>query len=92
MTLRQNIMPIPQKIKTLVTPKRGILMEESMKKVVLIALLAMMLLSMLAMSACKPKPAEEAPVEEVAPVETEEAVLDSVETDAAPVEAQEITE
>ena len=36
----------------------------------------MMLLSMLAMSACKPKPAEEAPVEEVAPVE--EAVIDTL--------------
>ncbi len=35
-----------------------------MKKIVLITLLAMMLLSMLAMSACKPKPAEEPMIEE----------------------------
>ena len=47
-----------------------------MKKVILIALLAMMLRSMLAMSACKPIPAEEAPVDDVAPVE--EAVIDTL--------------
>lgn len=60
-----------------------------MKKVILIALLAMMLLSMLAMSACKPKPAEEAVTEEVAPVE--EAVVDTLEAAADAVEG-EVTE
>ena len=69
--------------KDLSTPvTRIVLMEESMKKLIVIALLAMMLLSMLAMSACKPKPAEEpmeeAPMEEVAPV---------VDTLATPAEA-----
>jgi len=49
-----------------------ILMEESMKKVLLIALLAMMMIGMLSMSACKPKPEEE-PTEEVMP---EEEVMD----------------
>lgn len=40
-------------------------MEESMKKLILLAVIAMMLLSMLAMSACKPKPVEEPMTEEV---------------------------
>jgi hypothetical protein len=48
--------------------REKILMEESMKKVLLIALLAMMMIGMLSMSACKPKPEEEA-VEEIMPEE-----------------------
>ncbi len=48
-----------------------------MKKITLLALIAMMLLSMLAMSACKPKPAEE-PMTEEAPVEEVEAVVDTL--------------
>lgn len=53
-----------------------------MKKIILIALLAMMLLSMLAMSACKPKPAEEPVTEEVAPVQEVAPVVDSMATPA----------
>jgi hypothetical protein len=59
-------------------------MEESMKKVLLLTLVAMMLSSMLAMSACKPKPAEEPMTEEVAPVE-EPAMADS---NMVPVEGE----
>jgi PBP1b-binding outer membrane lipoprotein LpoB len=57
-------------------------MEEStMKKVLLLTLVAMMLLSMFVMSACKPK-AEEAPVDEAAPVE--EVTPAPVDTTQAP--------
>ena len=42
----------------------------------------MMLLSMLAMSACKPKPAEEPVTEEVAPVQEVAPVVDSMATPA----------
>lgn len=55
-----------------------------MKKVILLALIAMMLLSMLAMAACKPKPAEE-PMEEEVEIMDEAVVPDTlaVQPDAA---------
>jgi len=69
-------------------PGGVLLMEESMKKVILLTLIAMMLLSMLAMSACKPKPAEEPMVEE-APLEEAPVVEDTTavqpEAETAPV-------
>jgi hypothetical protein len=46
-----------------------------MKKVLLIALLAMMLIGMLSITACKPKP-EEQPTEEIMP---EEEVMDEAQ-------------
>lgn len=51
------------------------LMEESMKRILTITLLAMMLLGMLAMTACKPKPEVE-PTEEIM---TEETLQDNTE-------------
>ncbi|MDD3535822.1 MAG: hypothetical protein PHC50_06750 [Candidatus Cloacimonetes bacterium] len=52
-----------------------------MKKVILLALIAMMLLSMVAMTACKPK-AEEVDAEDIAPAE------DIVEPDTLIVEPE----
>lgn len=63
-------------------------MEESnMKKLILLALIAMMLIGMVAFSACKAKVEEEVPVEEVAPME-EAAPVDTVQ---APVETAPVT-
>ncbi len=61
-----------------------ILMEESMKRILTITLLAMMLLGMLAMTACKPKP-EIQETEEV----IEEAMDEAHETAEEAVDAAE---
>ena len=65
-------------------------MEESMKKVILLALVAMMLLSMFAMSACKPKPQEEPMEEEILEVEEAPEIVDTLAVeegvDAAPIQ------
>jgi len=67
-------------------------MEESMKKVLLISLFAMMLIGMLSFSACQPQPqeetADETMTEEVLE-ETQEAVEEGAE---AIEEAVEVTE
>ncbi len=61
-------------------------MEESMKKTMLIAMLAMFLFGTLAITACQPK-AEEVEVEEVEEIEEEEVELDEEIVEGEEVEA-----